>query len=146
MSLPKSLFFSRVFLNKKGVLEEFQVESLRPYKDSYVLKLKGIDSIAEAREIVGQEILLPEEELDPLDENHYYLFQIVGCSVLSKSRQRIGKVIDFVSVPDNDLLVVSKGKREIYIPFTKGICVQVNVDKREIIIDPPEGLLELNEI
>ncbi len=127
-------------------MEEFQVESLRPQKDCYVLKLKGIDSIAEAQEIVGQEILLPEEELDPLDEDHYYLFQIIGCSVFSKNGQRIGKVTDLISIPDNDLLVVSKGKRELYIPFSKGICVQVNMDKKEVIIDPPEGLLELNEI
>lgn len=146
MSLPKSLFFSRVFLRKKGVLEEFSVEYLRPYKDSYILKLKGINSIPEARDIAGQEILLPEEELEPLEKDHYYHFQIIGCSVSTKSGEKIGKVADFISIPNNDLLVVSKGKREIYIPFMKDICVQVRLDKKEIIIDPPEGLLELNEI
>jgi len=146
LNLRRNLFFSRVFLRQKGVLEEFQVESLRPYKNSYIFKLKGIDSIAEAREVVGQEILLPEEELNPLEKDHYYLFQVIGCSVFSKSGQKIGKVVDFVSVPQNDLLVVKKGKQEIYIPFTADLCVQVNVNKGEIVVDPPEGLLELNEI
>lgn len=146
MSLGKSLFFSRVFLRKKGVLEEFQVESLRLYKDFYILKLKGIDSLAKAREITGEEVLLPEEEIQPLKKDHYYFFQIIGCSVVTKSGERIGKVKDFLSIKNNDLLVVSKGSREIFVPFTKDICIQVNLDKREIVIDPPEGLLDLNEI
>lgn len=146
MNLCKSLFFSRVYLRQKGDLEEFQVESLRPYKKSYILKLKGINTVAEAREVVGQDILLPEEELDPLEKDYYYLFQIIGCSVFSKSGKTIGKVIDFVSVPQNDLLVVKKGKQEIYIPFTVDICIQVKMNEREIVVDPPEGLLELNEI
>jgi len=95
---------------------------------------------------VGEEALLPEEELQPLKKDYYYLFQIIGCSLVTKSGEKIGKVEDVLSVNNNDLLVVSKESREIFVPFTKGICIQVNLGKKEIVIDPPEGLLDLNEI
>lgn len=95
---------------------------------------------------MGEEVLLPKKELQPLKKDYYYLFQIIGCSVVNKSGERIGKVEDILSIKNNDLLVVSKGSREFFVPFTKGICVRVNLGKKEIVINPPEGLLDLNEI
>ncbi len=55
-------------------------------------------------------------------------------------------VKDILFIKDNDLLVIIKGKREIYVPFTESICVEIDLENKEIIIDPPEGLLELDEI
>lgn len=51
-----------------------------------------------------------------------------------------------MSIKDNDLLVVAKGKREILVPFTKSICLKVNLKRKEILVDLPEGLSELDEI
>lgn len=146
MSLVSFLFFSRVFLQRIGGWEEFRVESFRPYKGSHIIKLQGIDSLQRAREIVGQEVLIPEEELPPLKEDHYYHFQILGCRVITKNGEEIGIVEDLLTIPDNDLLVINGEKGQAFIPFNKDICVQVNLDKKEIVIDPPEGLLDLNEI
>lgn len=146
MSLVSFLFFSRVFLQRIGGWEEFQVESLRPYKGNYILKLQGIDSLQRAREIVGQEVLIPEEELPSLKEDQYYHFQILGCRVITKNGEEIGVVEDLLTIPDNDLLVIRGEKGQTFIPFNKDTCIQVSVEKKEIVIDPPEGLLDLNEI
>ena len=146
MTLLLSLFFSRVFFRREGAQEEHKVESLRSHKNHYIVKLEGINSIAQAREFVGLEVLLPEEKLQPLEKDSYYLFQLKGCSVVSKSRERIGDVRDLLFVKNNDLLVVEKEGKEILIPFTAAICLEINLKKKEIVIDPPEGLLELDEI
>ena len=96
--------------------------------------------------MVGLEILLPEEDLLTLDKNNFYFFQIIGSSVVTKEGEEIGKVKDFLCIQNNDLLVVAKGSREILIPFTNSICLKVNLEQKEILVDLPEGLLELNEI
>ncbi len=144
-NIPKNIFFSRVFLQREKT-QEFRVESFRPYREFFILKLKGIDSLSQAREFVGQEILLPERDLHTLGKNNYYFFQLIGCIVLTKSGDRIGSVKDLLCFEDNNLLVVEKEGKEILIPFTRSICIKVNLKKREILIDPPKGLLELNEI
>lgn len=108
--------------------------------------MKGIDSLAEAREHRGQEIWLPEEDLQPLDENDYYLHRLIGCSVVRKSGERIGRVTGVVLIQGNDLLVVEREGQEVYVPFTASICIRVRLREKEIVIDPPDGLLELNEI
>ena len=55
-------------------------------------------------------------------------------------------VKDILFIKENDLLVVEKEERKMLIPFTEAICIGVDLGKREIIIDPPDGLLDLNEI
>ena len=58
----------------------------------------------------------------------------------------MGIVQDLLCIKENDLLVVKKGKKEILVPFTKSICLKVNLKRKEIVVDLPEGLLELDEI
>ncbi len=111
-----------------------------------IVKLKGIDTLDKAENIAGQEIWIPEEDLHPLDRGRYYLFQLSGCSVVTKGGDRIGSVKDVLFIKENDLLVIEKEGRNILIPFTEAICIGVDLGKREIIIDPPDGLLDLNEI
>jgi 16S rRNA processing protein RimM len=108
--------------------------------------LKGIDTLDLAQDFAGQEIWIPEEDLLPLDRGKYYLFQLSGCFVVTKDGDSIGRVLDILFIEENDLLIVEKGKREILIPFSEPICIEVNLEKREIVIDPPDGLLDLNEI
>jgi len=90
--------------------------------------------------------MIPEEDLQPAGKGRYYLFQLHGCSVVTVSGDVLGSVEDILFIAENDLLIVGKEKRKIYIPFTESICISVDLEKREIVIDPPEGLLDLNEI
>ena len=41
-------------------------------------------------------------------------------------------------------LVVTSGDDEILIPFASEICTTIDADGKRIVIEPPEGLLELN--
>ena len=96
--------------------------------------------------MVGEEVFLPEKELQDLEKGSYYLYQLIGCSVATKNGDRIGVVANILSISESELLVVSSRRKDILIPFVSEICIQMNIDKKEIIIDPPEGLLDLNEI
>jgi 16S rRNA processing protein RimM len=91
-------------------------------------------------------LLVPEETHFPSQKNQYYAFQLVGSSVITTEGRTIGKVEDIMPVKGNDLLVVGKGKDEILIPFAWDICREIMPEKKKIIIDPPEGLLEIDEI
>jgi len=90
--------------------------------------------------------LLPEEDLRTLEKGKYYFFQIIGCSVVTKKGEKVGSVKDLWCIKENDLLVVEKGKREILVPFAKPICLKVNLKRKEILVELPEGLSELDEI
>ena len=66
--------------------------------------------------------------------------------MITKGGDLIGRIKEILFIKENDLLVVEKGKRKMLIPFTESICIGVDLEKKEIVIDPPDGLLDLNEI
>ncbi|MBN1272800.1 MAG: 16S rRNA processing protein RimM [Candidatus Aminicenantes bacterium] len=142
----KSLFFSGVFLDKKGTYEELIVTSIKPFKNAFLIKLEGIDSIEDACPYAGRDVHIPEEQLSPLEAGAYYHFQLIGCSVFTDKGCFWGTVEGFHDIPGNSLLIVRKQKKEILIPFVDSLVLEVNLEKKEIKIDPPAGLLEMDEI
>jgi 16S rRNA processing protein RimM len=73
---------------------------------------------------------------------------LVGCVVSTKAQEKIGVVKDVWPIGESVLLVVesSLDSREILIPFSQAICPDVDTVRKRIVIDPPDGLLDLNEI
>jgi 16S rRNA processing protein RimM len=127
-------------------VREYRVEFLVRRGKSYDIKLEGVDSLSQADRLAGLEVFVPEEGLKETREGQFYLFQLAGCSVLGPEGEVIGTVIDVLSVPANDLLVVRGKGKEILIPFNQSICTKVDLTRKEIRIDPPAGLLDVDEI
>jgi len=60
--------------------------------------------------------------------------------------KEIGTAADILDYPGNEILVVKRKGREILIPFNRTICREIDLKQRRISVDPPEGLLDLNEV
>ena len=71
---------------------------------------------------------------------------MIGSGVETVSGRSLGVVKGLIPAGSSDLLVVEGSGKEYLIPFVEDICVEIDPDNRRIRIDPPEGLLELNEI
>ncbi len=100
-----------------------------------------------AQALVGADIFVPEDELQPPADDTFYTHQLLGCRVVTVGGVEVGAVEDILSAGGSDLLVVRSGeKKEILIPFSREICREVDVVSRRIVVDPPDGLLDLNEI
>ena len=137
---------TEVYLGRTGGFEEYEVESFELDRNSYFLKLKGISTLAQADGLAGLDVFIPEASFQPLDNGCYYDFQVIGCRVVTGDGTEVGTVRGILPAGGSNLLVVARGEKEYYIPFTEPICRRVDPEKREIVIDPPAGLLELNEI
>jgi 16S rRNA processing protein RimM len=135
-----------VQIRKEGVLREYKVEALTRRGKAYHLKLEGIETLAQADALAGTEVFVPEDMLTSLEDGEFYIYQLMGCSVLDMAGTTIGMVVDVDAVPGNSLLIVNKKGQEILIPFHQSICKEVDIARKEIRIDPPEGLLDLDEI
>jgi 16S rRNA processing protein RimM len=135
-----------VFVGREGDRREYAVESLVPHGKDFDLKLKGVDSLSQADRLAGLDVLIPEDALKPRPEGEFFLFELVGCAVVDGQGKMAGRVSDVLSVGPGELLVVEREGREILIPFHESVCVEVDVPGKRICVDPPEGLLDLNEI
>jgi len=135
-----------VYVERENVLEAFPVESFRIDRNAPFLKLKGIDTLAQADALAGREVYAAAADFRRLATDRFYDFEILGSRVVTRDGTTVGEVAGIVESGGPVLLVLRRGTGDVYVPFTEGICVKVDPEAREIVIDPPDGLLELNEI
>jgi 16S rRNA processing protein RimM len=135
-----------VYLRRGEDLEAFVVESLILDRNAYFLKLKGVDTLAAADALAGCEIYAAEADFRRPAADAFYDFQLIGCRVRTRDGAEVGDVASILAAGGPVLLVVRRGRDDIYVPFTEAICVRVDPEAREVVIDPPDGLLDLNEI
>ena len=109
-----------------------------------VLTLDGVESMTDAERLRGAELRVPEAALHPLPDGSYYHFQLVGCAVVTIGGEPVGEVRAVEGDAGGQRLVVDAPGGEVLVPFAAPICTSVDVDRRRIVIDPPEGLLEVN--
>lgn len=111
--------------------------------DRVVLKMAGYDDVDAAKELVGFEFAVPESERVPLPADHYYDWELEGCTV-KVGADSIGRVNSVMKTGGAEILVVTddKGSQRL-IPLADSIVVEVDTAGKTIVIDPPEGLLDL---
>jgi 16S rRNA processing protein RimM len=111
--------------------------------DRVVLKLAGYDDVETAKELVGVEFAIPESERVSLPVDHYYDWELEGCAV-KVGNETIGKVGSVIKTGGAEILVVvDESGKERLIPLADSIVVKIDVPGKTILIDPPEGLLDL---
>ena len=111
--------------------------------DRVVLKLADYDDVEVAKELVGFEFAVPESERVPLPADHYYDWELEGCTV-KVGAENIGTVKSVLKTGGTEILVVAgENGKERLIPLVDSIVVGVDAAQKTIVVDPPEGLLDL---
>ncbi|MEK6279708.1 MAG: ribosome maturation factor RimM [Acidobacteriota bacterium] len=127
-----------------GEFKPLELESYWFQNDRMVLKFAGFDSVEAAKALVGYEFGVPEAERVQLSENEFYDWELTGCLVEIIDGTLIGSVRGVMRTGGVELLVVrDDAERELLIPMAQSIVVNIDTAGRRILIDPPEGLLDL---
>ena len=108
-----------------------------------VLKFAGCETEESAELFRGVSVAIMRGDLEELPPDTWYHFDLIGCDVTTKDGKSIGsveRVEEFGAAP---LLIVKGDGREALIPLTLSICIDIDIERKKITIDPPEGLLEL---
>jgi 16S rRNA processing protein RimM len=119
-----------------------------------VLQFAGIDSISDAESVAGREVIVPEEERLPLDDESVYISELVGCTIYD-GQSVVGVVEDvqFPTTPDGGrrlaeaaplLVVRSLEDDEVLVPFAKAFLVSMDTDAKRIDMILPAGLIDVN--
>jgi 16S rRNA processing protein RimM len=128
-----------------SVRRELEVEEFWPHKEFLVLKFAGVDSISDGEALVGCELQVPRSQRSKLQASWNYVSDLVGCSVFDHGRE-IGRIEDVqFGAGEAPLLIVRDGAgRLVEIPFAEAYLEGVDVDRKQVRMKLPEGLLEVN--
>ena len=127
---------------ENGERRELKIEDAWFQNERIVLKFHGTESVEAAEEFRNAEICVPESEAIELESDEFYDWQLAGCEVITVDGDSIGKVREVMRTGGTENLVIESNEREMLIPFAETICIEVDVEKKRIVVDPPEGLLE----
>ena len=119
----------------------------QPGKDTFIVKLQGINTRNHSEQLKKFKILVKTDKLPKLKEEEFHLLELINLEVKTLENDElktIGKVINLEN-EKNNLLVIEllKNQKEVLIPFVKEIVPLVDIKNKFLIIKPPNGLLEL---
>lgn len=132
-----------VLVSPRGERTTKRLEDYWFQNDRVVLKILGYDDVDTAKELVGFEFAVPESERVPLPADHYYDWELEGCTV-TVGDESLGRVKSVLRTGGAEILVVTdNGGKERLIPLVNSIVVEIDPERKTIVVDPPEGLLDL---
>ena len=125
------------------------------HKGGVVLHFAGVDSISAAEELAGFVVAIPREERAALDEDEFYIGDLIGCVLVDVAPAvpvTVGEIEDVDRSAGPVAMLVVRGSSasqrsgadEILIPFAKEYLRRVDVDAKRVEMVLPEGLVELN--
>ena len=132
-----------ISVSPAGERSQVQLEDHWFQKDRVVLKFADCDDVDKAKQLVGYDFAVPESDRVPLDEDEFYDWELEGCTVKAGDKS-IGEVRSVMRTGGAALLVVDDDSGgEQLVPLAAEIVVNIDKAARVILIDPPEGLLDL---
>ena len=121
------------------------IREVRFHQGRPIIALDGVATMNDAEALAGAELRIPASAAQALPEGTFYHYDLIGCEVRDVADRLVGRVSAVEGTMEMSRLVVEGARGEVQIPLVADICRIVDVGARRIVIDPPEGLVDLNE-
>ena len=116
----------------------------RPHGSRLLLRLEGVEDADAARALSGGDLCVAAGEAVPAPEGFFYSHEIHGFACMDRDGRRLGTAEGVEETPAGPLLSLTRPDgKEALVPFVAEYVVRVDREARAIILDLPEGLLEL---
>lgn len=123
------------------------IENMRVHLGRALVKFAGFDSPEEVQRLHGWTIEIPEAEARELDEDEYFLHDLVGLTLFDAQGRERGVVVDVYEGGGGLLLNVRRADgKEFELPFAADLCTEIDVKAKKMIVALPEGLDDLDAV
>ncbi|MEL1242428.1 ribosome maturation factor RimM [Flavobacterium flavipallidum] len=133
-----------VFVDYNKHLVPFFIESASLHKNDFLrVHFEDINTETEADNLIGSDLYLPLNMLPKLSGNKFYFHEVIGFEVEDKRLGIVGEIQSINDTTAQPLFEVLKDGAEILIPMIDQFLVKVDRENKKIIMDLPEGLIEM---
>ena len=132
----------QVILDTGREQKDLEIEGVKFFKQFVILKFKGIDNINDIEMYKQRELWIPREEGQDLEEDEYYIADLIGMEVVLEDGSSFGTLTDVMETGANDVYVVENGEgEEILLPAIRECILDVDVEKNVMTIHLMKGLI-----
>jgi 16S rRNA processing protein RimM len=123
------------------------IESSRAHAGRALVKFSGIESPEEVQRLQNWTIEIPEEQARALDEDEYFIHDLIGLTLFDAEGVNRGVVTDVIEGGGGLLLNVRRPDgKEFELPFAADLCTEIDVKAKKMVVALPEGLDDLDSI
>ncbi|MFL0179292.1 MULTISPECIES: ribosome maturation factor RimM [unclassified Mycobacterium] len=125
---------------------DYVVEAARPHGARLLVRLAGVGDRDGADALRGSLFVVDSADLPPITEpDTYYDHQLEGLQVRTVAGEEIGTVTEVLHTAAGELLAIKRTDgRELLVPFIAAFVPSVSLADNAVVIEPPDGLLELD--
>ena len=132
-----------------GIYVPFFVNASRPKTtETVLLTIDGIDNEQEAARLVNHEIFALKRdfrlESENMDADGYPLDYFIGFELKGSDGTAIGEIVDVDEQTENAIFIVNDNGKELLLPANDELIVEFDLDKKTVVMDLPQGILDLN--
>ena len=119
-----------------------EIEGVKFFKQYVILKFKGIDNINDIEKYKGRDLWIPREEAQELDEDEYYIADLLGMKVLLEDGSEFGTLKNVMETGANDVYIVDSVEHgEVLLPAIKECILDVDIETNTMTVHLMKGLL-----
>ena len=130
----------QLFVNTGSDWKQLTLNSSQGYDDFTILNFNEIQDRTEAEAYRDQEILTLRDDLPGLDDDEYYINDLVGCDVVNERNENLGKVIEILSPGAHEVLLISDGDSETLVPLVDEWIAKIDIQAKRIQVNSEEEL------
>lgn len=121
-----------------------KVEGVKFFKQFAILKFRGIDNIDDVQKYKGCDLMVSRENAEPLEENEYYIGDLIGMQVKSDEGELLGTLTDVLETGANDVYLVEREDHsDLLLPVIDECILDVDLENGVVTAHIMEGLLDL---
>lgn len=126
---------------------EVRVETFRPHAGRALVKFAGIETPEEVQTLHNWTLEIPEDEARELDEDEYFLHDLVGLTLIDGEGKQRGVVTEVIEGGGGLLLSVKRvDGRTFEVPFAAELCTEIDLEGKRMVVNLPEGLDDLESV
>ena len=131
-----------------GPERNFVIDTVREHGGRLLVRLNGVGDRNAADELRGTLFLVESGDLPPIeDPDEFYDHQLEGLAVRTVAGEALGTVTEVLHTAAGELLSIKRPDgAELLVPFVSAIVTAVSLTEGTVEIDPPDGLLNLEDL
>jgi 16S rRNA processing protein RimM len=134
-----------MLLRADGAFDRETISRVGGYKGRLLVGFVGCDDRDRAESWRGREIHVRRDDVPAAPEGEFYYFHLIGCDCNDVEAGDLGRVQSVIEDGGGLLLEVERGGGKLLIPFVRSYVRRVDVERGEIDLELPPGLLETCE-
>ena len=133
----------KCFIRTKDKDIEVEKNSCKFFKNMVILSFKEFNNINDIEKYKGCDLYVTRENAVPLQEDEFYISDIIGAEVFEENKEKLGELADVLKTGANDVFVVklTDGK-EVLIPVIKEFVPEMDIEHKKITVRLMKGMLD----